>query len=118
MTVVPNTFVIIFRQGPFEFTDADKQHRTQLTGAWAREHNAKGHKLDPHILTPEIVRRGAPLPNDTTAWPVTALLLIEARDIEDATAVAEAHPALGYNANVEIRAWAAPAPITPAPNTV
>lgn len=118
MTVAHRTFVIIFRQGPFEFTDADKQDRTGQTGVWAREHNARGHKLDPHILTPEIVRRGAPLPSAASEWPVTALLFIEARDIEDATAVAEAHPALNYNASVEIREWAAPAPIPPVPGTV
>ncbi|MEO7999632.1 MAG: hypothetical protein ABI852_19425 [Gemmatimonadaceae bacterium] len=111
MTAALNTFVIIFRQGPYSFTDADKKQRTELTGAWAREHNARGHKLAPHILTGESVTRGTDAPHAADAWPVTALLLIEARDLEEATRVAEAHPALGYNANVEIRAWGTPAQI-------
>ena len=117
MTAALNTFALIFRQGPFSFTDADKNQRSELTGAWAREYNAKGHKLDPHILTPDITRRGAALPNGAE-WPVTALLLIEASELPDAIAVAEAHPALKYNASVEIRAWGTPAQITAASNTL
>lgn len=112
MTTAHKTFVIIFRQGPYNFSDDDKKRRTELTGAWAREHNANGHKLNPHILTAEATRLGAALPGDATNWPVTALLMIEARDMVDATRVANAHPALGYNANVEIREWMTPAAIT------
>lgn len=110
MTATPNTFVIIFRQGPFSFTDADRKQRTELTGAWAREYNSRGHKLDPHILTGETATRGA-APPAADVWPITALLLIEASDLEEATGIAAAHPALGYNANVEIRAWVTPAQI-------
>lgn len=112
MTATLNTFVIIFRQGPYSFTDADKKRRSELTGAWAREYNARRHKLDPHILTGESVSRGAELIHATDEWPITALLLIEARDLAEATGVAEAHPALGYNANVEIRAWGTPAQVS------
>jgi hypothetical protein len=52
------TFVIIFRQGPRQLTDNEKQHRDEETKAWARQQNASGHKLDPHILAPEGERRG------------------------------------------------------------
>ena len=111
MTTPLNTFVIILRQGPFAFADADRKLRAELTGEWARDFNAKGHKLDPHILTAETVQRGAELPHAAEMWPITALLFIEARSLADATNVAELHPALQYNANVEIRAWGTPAQI-------
>lgn len=110
MPTTHNTFVIIFRQGPHALTDEDRKVRAERTGVWARDHNARGHKLNPHILTPEIVRRGAALPSDEAAWPVTALLMLEARDLDEATAIAEAHPAIAYNTSVEIRSWNAPVP--------
>lgn len=107
------TFVIIFRQGPQPLTDADKQRRAEETVEWARRQNAAGHKLDPHILAPENAHRGpessAATPAD--AWPITALLFLEAHDLSEATQVAESHPALHYGANVEVRPWAPPVPV-------
>ena len=101
------TFVIIFRQGPQQLTEADKQRRAQETSIWAKAVNAAGHKLDPRILAPEGERRGASN-SSTDQHPVTALLFLEARDLNEATQVAEAHPALHYGSEVEIRPWASP----------
>jgi hypothetical protein len=109
-----NTFVIIFRQGPRPLTDSDKQRRGDEVSAWARCQNDAGHKLDPHILAPESERRGTEVPNTAHGeWPVTALLLLEARDLGEAAKVAESHPALRYGATVEIRAWSRPPAFTP-----
>ena len=103
------TFVIIFRQGPKQLTEADKQRRAPETVGWARVQNAAGHKLDPRILAPENEHRGS---GDTTSegWPITALLFLDARDLAEATEVAEAHPALRYGSEVEVRAWTPPLP--------
>lgn len=113
-TAPMNMFVIIFRQGQRTLTDADKQRRAEETTAWARRHNGAGHKLDPRILAPEAALRG---PEDTgsraDAWPVTALLFLEARDLNEAARIAEAHPALRYGARIEVRPWAPPVPVAP-----
>ncbi len=103
-----NSFVIIFRQGPRTLSEAELKQRSEETSAWARQHNAAGHQLDPHILTPERAQRGPQDPAAAQAWPVTALLFLEARDLDEAARVAEAHPALRYGANVEVRPWAPP----------
>ena len=107
------TFVIIFRQGPKQLTEADKQRRAQETVGWARVQNAADHKLDPRILAPDNEHRGS---GDTTSqgWPITALLFLEARDLAEATEVAEAHPALRYGSEVEVRPWAPPLPVATA----
>jgi hypothetical protein len=100
------TFVIIFRQAQ-QLTEADKQRRAEETVAWARAQNAAGHKLDPRILAPESERRGSGN-SASDGQPVTALLFLEARDLGEATQVAEAHPALRYGSEVEVRPWAPP----------
>ena len=102
-------FVIIFRQGPRPLTETEKQHRDEETHVWARTQNAAGHKLDPHILAPESEYRGpehSAVSSD--GWPVTALLFLEARDLNEATRIAEADPALHHGATVEVRPWAPP----------
>jgi hypothetical protein len=104
------TFVIIFRQGPRQLTYFDKQRRAEETTQWARRQNDAGHKLDPHILAPESAHRRAELPNSSDAWPITALLFLEARDLSETAQVAESHPALGYGANIEVRPWGRPIP--------
>jgi hypothetical protein len=101
-------FVIIFRQGRRSLSEADLSARAAATRAWAREQNAAGHALVPHILGPERERLG---PEDAAAGdgaPITAILLLQARDFQDAVDVARAHPALRYGASVEVRAWARP----------
>lgn len=107
-------FVIIFRQGLRQLTEAELKKRTEETRAWARHQNAVGHKLDPHILAPEGHRIGpdgadGPIPA-TDAGTVTALLFLEARDLTQAVEVARAHPATRYGASVEVRPWAPPPP--------
>jgi len=110
------SFVIIFRQAPRQFAEAELNTRAEQTRAWAQTQNAAGHKLDPHILTPDGHWTGpdgdGPAPT-TSAGPVTALLFLEARDLAEAVAVAKAHPALRYGANVEVRPWAPPPPVQP-----
>lgn len=102
-------------RGPQPLTDSDKQHRAEETAGWARQQNAAGHKLDPHILAPESVRRGpeSSSASSADAWPITALLFLEAHDLNEADQVAESHPALDYGANVEVRPWAPPVPVVP-----
>lgn len=109
------TFVIIFRQGPRTLTDTDKQRRAEETTVWARRQNGSGHRLDPRILAPESALRG---PERTAvahadAWPITALLFLEAHDLSEAAQVAESHAALRYGASVEVRPWAPPVPVAP-----
>jgi hypothetical protein len=115
-TAVMKPFVIIFRQGPFPLTDADKQRRAEETAVWARDQNEAGHKLDPHILAPESVHHGtrSSADRETDAWPITALLFLEARDLNQAAQVAASHPALRYGSDVEVRPWAPPVPFAPA----
>jgi hypothetical protein len=108
-TSTMKTFVIIFRQGPQQLTESDKQRRAQETVAWARGQNAAGHKLDPRILAPEGERRGSGN-SSSDGWPVTALLFLEAHDLSEATQIAEAHPAIRYGSEIEVRPWAPPVP--------
>jgi hypothetical protein len=110
-TAAMKSFVIIFRQNPLPLTDADKQRRAAETAAWARRQNEAGHKLDPHILAPESAHRGSSAATPADAWPITALLFLEAHDLTEATQVAESHPALRYGADVEVRPWAPPVPV-------
>ena len=111
-TAVMKPFVIIFRQGPFPLSDAEKQHRAEETAIWARRQNEAGHKLDPHILAPESAHHGTrnSADRETDAWPITALLFLEARDLNQAAQVAESHPALRYGSDVEVRPWTSPVP--------
>jgi hypothetical protein len=104
-----NQFVIIFRQGPRTLTEADMARRQEEVSAWARAQNAAGHKLEPRILAPDVLRPRA----DSTGiaangWPITALLFLEATDLAEAAKVAESHPANHFGATVEVRPWASP----------
>ena len=111
-------FVIIFRQGPRQLTEAELKQRTEETRAWAQQQNTAGHKLDPHILAPEGQRIGPDGSSEpvsaTDAGTVTALLFLEARDLAEAVEVARAHPATRYGASVEVRPWAPPPAPPPA----
>lgn len=112
-------FIILFRQGPHPLTDADKTRRQAAISAWAREQNAAGHKLEPRGLAPDVARPDVSAPTDATgAWPVTALLFLEARDLAEATQVAASHPAKDYNVSMEVRPWAPPAVPALAPKPV
>ena len=106
-------FVIIFRQGSKQLTEAELKNRDVETRAWAQQQNTAGHKLDPHILEPEGLWIGpdgasGPVPA-SGAGTITALLFLEARDFDQAVDIARAHPALRYGAtSVEVRPWAPP----------
>ena len=111
---VMNPFVILFRRGPdFPATDADNRRRAAATGVWARSLNAAGHRLDPRLLASECVYRGLQHSDASTgAWPVTALLFLEARDLEEAARIAGSHPAVRDGVAVEVRPWAPPVPFS------
>jgi hypothetical protein len=104
-------FVIIFRQGSRVLTDTDKQRSAEETTVWARRQNEAGHKLDPRILALDSAHRGPDrdVSERGDVRPITALLFLEATDLGEAVQIAEAHPALRYGANVEVREWAPPA---------
>jgi hypothetical protein len=101
-------FVILFRQGPHPLTPADRAARQAAISAWAREHNAAGHKLEPRTLGADRAASGAAAPAGD-AWPVSALLFLEAHDLAEATRVAASHPAKDYNVAIEVRPWSTPA---------
>lgn len=115
LTTTMKQFVIIFRQSPRTFTPEDLARRQQEVSEWARAQNAAGHKLEPRILAPEIDRPGAADNGvGAGAWPITALLFLEAADLSAASGVAASHPARNYGVSVEVRPWAPPAvPATP-----
>jgi hypothetical protein len=104
------TFVIIFRQGPPAPTPEERQRTAADVVEWATRINSEGHKLDPRILAPEGTVRGEHGSTSLNAneGPVTALLFLQARDLEEATRIAESHPALRNRAVVEVRAWNPP----------
>lgn len=104
-----NQFVILFRQGPFKFTDIAKAHRQAAISLWAREQNARGHRLEPRSLAPSFTRPGIEVSGDDYGkWPVSALLFLHARDLDEATAIAASHPAKDYNVAMEVRPWSTP----------
>jgi hypothetical protein len=104
------TFVLIFHQG---FPTPTAEERQRVAGdvvAWADKLNAEGHKLDPRILKQEGRIRGenGSAPLSRGAWPITALLFLEARDLEEAIGIADSHPALRNRAVIEVRQWNPP----------
>ena len=103
-----NDFVILFRQGPRTLTEADLARRQQEVSAWARAQNAAGHRLEPRILAPDMLRPGFDSDAARDVHPVTALLFLQADDLADAARIAESHPASHFGASVEIRPWASP----------
>ncbi len=105
-------FVIIFRQGSQPLTDADLKKRSEETRAWAQHQNAAGHKLEPRILAPENQWLSPDGNSDRTlmqaAGPLTALLFLEANDLDQAVDIARSHPGFRYGASVEVRPWGSP----------
>lgn len=108
------TFVLIFRQTPRQFSEADLKGRAEQIRTWVGRQAEQNHKLDPRILTPDSAfigidgkRRSEPLSAEP---PVTALLFVEAKDLADAVTIAETHPGVKFGASVEVRPWASPIP--------
>src|SRR3954470_1350979 len=95
-------FVILFRQGPYNLSEAGKARRQGAISMWAREQNARGHRLEPRSLAPSFTRPGIEVTDDEFGkWPVTALLFLDATDLDQATALAATHPAKDYNVSME-----------------
>ena len=105
-------FVILFRQGPYNLSDAAKGRRQAAISLWAREQNARGHRLEPRSLAPSFTRPGIEVTGDDYGkWPVSALLFLDAPDLDEATAIAASHPAKDYNVAMEVRPWTVPHPV-------
>jgi hypothetical protein len=108
---MPN-FVLMFRQGPRPLSDADKERRQREISVWAREQNAGGHRLEPRILglearcVEDAVFKGTGAGAD--AWPLIALVFIEARDLDEAAAIAAVHPGRQFGVGIEVRPWGPP----------
>jgi hypothetical protein len=107
-------FVILFRQGPRTLTEADLARRQLEVSAWARAQNAAGHRLEPRILAPDILRPGIGGDVLLDAHPVTALLFLQADGLVEAARIAESHPATDFGASLEVRPWAPPVGSVPA----
>jgi hypothetical protein len=103
------TFVLIFHQGSPLPTAEERQQITRDVADWAEKLNAEGHKLDPRILTPEgAVRAEGDTSSLSREWPITALLILEAKHLADAARIGESHPALRNRTAVEVRQWNPP----------
>lgn len=103
-------FVLLFRQDPHALTAVDQTRRQTAIGAWARAQNAAGHKLEPRTLAPDVTRPGLATSAEAAgAWPLVALVFLEARDLAEATQIAAVHPAKDFNTSVEVRPWSPPA---------
>jgi hypothetical protein len=109
-----NHFVVLFRRNRGPLSTAEQASLGRDVGAWARLHNEAGHRLAPHILAPESRHAGPRPAVQAEPLPVTALLFLEARDLDEAARVAESHPGMRYGFSVEVRAWSLPNP-APAP---
>ncbi len=111
-------FVLIFRQNPQKpRSAADSTKLAAEMRPWAQRQNEEGRKLTPHILEPESRNFGTDSPATALqgVWPVSALLFINARDLNEAAEIAQSHPGLHYGAVVEVRAWTVPVPPSPTP---
>lgn len=103
------SFVLIFRQGPHPLTETDRVRRQAAIIAWAKEQNAAGHKLEPRALAPDVARPGLEAPAEAAgAWPITALVFLQAADLAEAARIADVHPAKHFNVSVEVRPWSSP----------
>lgn len=102
-------FVLLFRQGPQVLTEADQARRQAAIRDWARTQNAAGHKLEPRSLAPISAQPGLAATTEATGiWPLIAMVFLEARDFDEATRIAAAHPAKDFQTDVEVRPWSAP----------
>jgi len=98
-------FVLIFHRSAKPLSDADTKTLTERIRPWAIKENQAGHKLDPRILNSESVHIG---PDHKTGDGPTALLFIEAADLEDAVRLAKSHPGLDFGVSIDVRPWASP----------
>src|SRR5262249_7530791 len=101
-------FVFIFRQ-PRVLNEAERMELATKARAWAQRYNHAGHSLDPRMLGAEKEYHGASGSTVLGINPVTALLFLEAKDLQEAADIAALHPGIEYGATVEVRPWARPA---------
>jgi hypothetical protein len=104
-----NTYVIVFRRGRAALSETEQQQLGQAIGPWAAAQNEAGYRLEPRLLTAEARHYGphAALA-EADALPVTALLFLDARDLDEAARVAQSHPGMHYGFSIEVRAWSGP----------
>ncbi len=113
------TFVLIFRQGPVELSEADKLRRSEEVRSWGLRQIDEGRKLDPRILGEESYQigrdgRGVPAGNGGDGTLV-AITFVEARDFAEAIRIADSHPGPAFGVSVEVRAWTSPLARAPSP---
>lgn len=100
-----NDYVILFRRERGPLDAAEQAELADAIAQWAAEHNAAGHALAPHLLGSEAAHVGAAI---AAAPTVTALLMLRARDLDEAARVAARHPGAALGFSLEVRPWAAP----------
>lgn len=102
-----NTFVIIFRRRLPALASDERQRLNDETAAWAKTQT--DHELEPRLLSGERAFFG---PDGAAGHDgegiLSALLFLEARDLGEASNIAQSHPGIRYGFNVEVRPWARP----------
>jgi hypothetical protein len=106
------SFVLLFRQGPAQLSEADQKRRADEVRAWALRQISEGRMLDPRILDDQTHRigpdgKGAP-GRATDDGRLLAITFVEAREFAEAVRIAETHPGLRYGVSIEVRGWAPP----------
>lgn len=100
-------FVLLFRQGERQLSADEQRQRTDDVRTWAQQQIADGRTLDPRMLSDHVASANGSS-SSTAERPVIALLFLDARDVDDALAVANTHPGLRYGSSIEVRAWTSP----------
>ena len=102
-----NSFVFIFRRGIRSLTEQEQEQRTADVRSWALQ-QIKDHSLDPRVLDEEshLLNDLPRIMNNEEA--VIALTFIEAKDFNEAVALANTHPGLRYGVSIEVRRWTSP----------
>lgn len=110
-------FVLFYRQGPIQLSEADQKRRLAEVREWAQKINHEGRKLDGRILSAERKQiapaAGADQKVQNDDQSLIAITFLEARDFAEAVTVAQTHPGLHYGVSIEVREWTPP-PTPPA----
>jgi len=105
---VKESFVFIFRKGVRKLSEDEQKRRTEEVRAWALQQIADHRGLEPRVLDDESVRVGDNPANGINDGLVIALNFIEAKDFNEAVAIAKTHPGLRYGVSIEVRPWSDP----------
>lgn len=110
-----NTFALLFTAGSKELSESDLKLRAQLVKAWVKKQNGAGHHLEPRAFGPEHVEINSEAKivsrSQTSEGHLTIALFVEAKDFDEAVALAQSHPGLKFGSKVEVRSWSQPVPI-------